>query len=795
MSNNNNNSGGESFHAAAAMAAFAQQASSFASQAGQGGGGGGGGPYHPHPHPYYAPHYHPPPPSLIGAPTSPAAAAAPPSPPSSQRVITSAVGFGVDIYCQLDQNNATAAAVKAVSDALDRSAGSLRRSRQEPRNHKAELCVKIGVPPKVVASSSSAAAAAAFSAFEPMHVDVERLEQMLQSMQIPIQRPFDIVVGGLAVPERGLCTAVAWISVQQPQQHGGGGGGETQSAAMAARANTTTTTAATTSTGSSPTMPTQTRADQQQTQSSIPASNTTLQTLHELVLPPRPSSDAAGIPPPPPPLRAVHRSTSIEMLARVSAQIHENDSPILQRLMASENDDDEDDSSASFSFPRIPRKTKQTAATRTATTAAAALTMPIPRIKKKDMPPPFTKLTAGEHNKKQYIHPYRDYALEVPSNAELARMESAQATASKTNWGFPIRLHETLTQIEKDGHDNIIGWLAHGRSFKIHKQKDFLSVILPRYFVMTKKSSFLRQLNLYGFNRLCRVGPDHGSYYHELFLKDRKFLSRRMQRQKVNGKGIRTAGNPEEEPRLCDMPPVQAFQLDSTAPEKEEKEKEEKQQQASDAAVQLSTEKKPAKNAPAAVTTDILSVFSRGGPGASASFPFRLQRILDKLEADGDTDIVSWLPHGRGFLVQDSHLFVNQVMPRFFNQSKYSSFQRQLHMYNFERITGNVTDKGAYHHPHFLRGQPALSLNMKRTRINGNGTRKPGKPELEPDFYQLPPMPSIPRGTQIAIPADGLVQQTRKGEEVDNDDDDGDDDDCGSMSASTRSETIMDVAV
>ena len=67
---------------------------------------------------------------------------------------------------------------------------------------------------------------------------------------------------------------------------------------------------------------------------------------------------------------------------------------------------------------------------------------------------------------------------------------------------------------------------------------------------MTKKSSFLRQLNLYGFNRLSAAGPNQGSYYHEKFLRGMKFLCRRMQRQKVNGNGIRAAGNPDEEPNL-----------------------------------------------------------------------------------------------------------------------------------------------------------------------------------------------------------------------------------------------------
>ena len=75
-------------------------------------------------------------------------------------------------------------------------------------------------------------------------------------------------------------------------------------------------------------------------------------------------------------------------------------------------------------------------------------------------------------------------------------------------------------------------------------------IIKIRYFVMTKKSSFLRQLNLYSFNRFSAGTTDKGSYYHEKFLRGKKFLSRRMTRQKVNGNRIRSAGNPDQEPNL-----------------------------------------------------------------------------------------------------------------------------------------------------------------------------------------------------------------------------------------------------
>jgi hypothetical protein len=280
---------------------------------------------------------------------------------------------------------------------------------------------------------------------------------------------------------------------------------------------------------------------------------------------------------------------------------------------------------------------------------------------------------------------------------------------------------------------------------------------------MTKKSSFLRQLNLYGFNRLTRLGPDHASYYHENFLRGMKFLCRRMHRQKVNGNGIRAAGNPDDEPDFFKFPPCPPtlklmqehhFRLTLLAPSltpspivstvslphKEDVVN----------SINMAT---PAFSDPASSCDPLFG----NAPGQQVSFPLKLQRILDKLEAEGNTDVISWLPHGRAFIVHDSHRFVSELMPHWFNQSKYSSFQRQLHMYNFQRITAPGRDKGAYHHPSFLRGRPQLAQTMRRTRVNGKGTRRPGNPEVEPDFYSLEPVPGIVPGAQIEIPVDGVV--------------------------------------
>jgi hypothetical protein len=374
-------------------------------------------------------------------------------------------------------------------------------------------------------------------------------------------------------------------------------------------------------------------------------------------------------------------------------------------------------------------------------------------------------LTAKKHARQFVTHNYHDHANDVPDAAEETALSLARRSSGST---FPCKLHELLDRIEVDGYADILSWLPHGRCFKIHKQQEFLETILPNYFVMTKKSSFLRQLNLYGFNRLSS-GPDKGAYYHELFLKGMKWLCKSMVRMKINGNGIRQAGNPETEPNFYDMPPVRSNHFLVQATREQETDiqnvnhlgngqihvatyQSEQNEESSDGGSSSSEEddeeddESDDDGEPSKKNT---RKKRRTSPnGVYTAFPTKLHRMLDVLEATDATDAVSWLPHGRAFLVYKQDLFVNEIMHAYFRQTKYSSFQRQLHMYGFRRITQG-RDKGAYYHEHFLRGMPHLCEKIGRTRINGNGCRKPSDPDNEPDFYMMSPIPPIPRGSVI----------------------------------------------
>jgi len=743
------------------------------------------------------------------------------------------------------EEDATEAACKAIQDAMERGVLAFTSSQQhqphsqqqqQQQQQRPQLSIRIGVPTKLGRPQ------------ELMQVNQFKVMAQLNSLQqrgVELQQ-IETVAGGLWAQQqhqhpdcRGILSVVACLSVVKSRRAPtlpAAPVAATQAAAAATEAsfshrNAASPTSVTTTTTATTAAVPLTRMSPKPVENSSSSSNNNHPSHHQHqermqvdsvdpVITPSSYGEAAATAAATqrqPPFRDFHRSSSMDVLARVSAEIRDMQPAAVQQ--------------------QPPSQVPAEAANAAAASEAVYGDKYGNNTNYKKLPPGKTP----KNNKRLFVkHSYRDFSVELPSSDEKALMQERTPNAA-----FPLKLHETLSEIERDGYDDIIGWLAHGRSFKIHKQQEFVEQILPKYFVMTKKSSFLRQLNLYGFNRLSGVGPDQGSYYHEAFLRGMKFLCRRMQRIKVNGNRIRAAGNPDEEPVLSNYPscPRNDAQAAAAAAVSEASNS---HNLATAAVLQqlMASQRSPPAPAPrpgisplfglvpSPATTNALlagaptaaevatllasrnaslssslglqtslsnpallenhvtevlrpqrkavrsssmsSSSSAGtnnnnsnvttnatpaGNGTIVSFPLKLHRILDKLEAEGHDAVLSWLPHGRAFVVKNSDRLVSELMPLHFNQTKYSSFQRQLHMYNFQRITTG-RDKGAYHHPQFLRGQSLLCQKMGRTRVNGKGTRQPGNPQTEPDFYQFAPLPRIPVGVSVEIPQQMVYQAT-----------------------------------
>jgi len=120
-------------------------------------------------------------------------------------------------------------------------------------------------------------------------------------------------------------------------------------------------------------------------------------------------------------------------------------------------------------------------------------------------------------------------------------------------------------------------------------------------------------------------------------------------------------------------------------------------------------------------------------------FPEKLHQLLSLPESEVDPGIVSWASHGRCFSVHHPRAFTRDLMPKFFSQIAFTSFQRQLNLYGFKRMTKpGSQDKGAYYHELFLRGKPGLCRRMRRQRVKGTGCKPLPDPDSEPDFYTMP---------------------------------------------------------
>lgn len=135
--------------------------------------------------------------------------------------------------------------------------------------------------------------------------------------------------------------------------------------------------------------------------------------------------------------------------------------------------------------------------------------------------------------------------------------------------------------------------------------------------------------------------------------------------------------------------------------------------------------------------------------GVSQPFPDKLMNMLDR-ETATHPDVVTWCPHGRAFVVKKPKVFTAEVMINYFRQSKLTSFQRQLNLYGFRRITQGL-DTGAYYHELFLRGRPDLTSKMVRQKVKGTGHKQPTDASTEPNFYSMPPVTQMTGTTDTTM--------------------------------------------
>jgi hypothetical protein len=143
-----------------------------------------------------------------------------------------------------------------------------------------------------------------------------------------------------------------------------------------------------------------------------------------------------------------------------------------------------------------------------------------------------------------------------------------------------------------------------------------------------------------------------------------------------------------------------------------------------------------------------------GGRPKAFQFPWKLHKVLEDCHELGLTNIMSWKENGKSFQIHSKRLFEDRIMAKYFDTTRFKSFQRSLNLWGFyvrkpndtsghdtasmdvdstsskDNTIPNQEKSGECYHPYFVRGNPDLCNRMKRIKKKTSKTRRPSSKKI-----------------------------------------------------------------
>ncbi|KAL0748646.1 hypothetical protein Bca101_030648 [Brassica carinata] len=108
-------------------------------------------------------------------------------------------------------------------------------------------------------------------------------------------------------------------------------------------------------------------------------------------------------------------------------------------------------------------------------------------------------------------------------------MQSIMDENNGVSTSLPPFLTKTYEMVDDSSSDSIISWSDHNKSFIVKSPAEFSKDLLPRFFKHKNFSSFIRQLNTYGFRK---VDPEKWEFANEDFVRGQPYLMKNIHRRK-----------------------------------------------------------------------------------------------------------------------------------------------------------------------------------------------------------------------------------------------------------------------